>query len=175
MNINIRTMQPSDLAKVVTIQAEAYENHFLESADVIAQRFKLSPQTAWVAELDNEVSAYLVAYCYKLGKVNPFNATFVQVEDPDCLYLHDLALLQMARGTGIATRLIQMAVDFAQYHSLSFVALVSVQSSKEFWQKQGFTEYSVLTTTQHKALNGYGSNGDEVFYLYRMLINPPDI
>jgi hypothetical protein len=47
MSFVVRSMGHEDLQCVETIQADAYAGYFLESAEVIAQRFNLSPLTAW--------------------------------------------------------------------------------------------------------------------------------
>ena len=92
MIFKIRPMALNDLVAIELIQAEAYGSYFLESADVIAQRFHTSPATAWVAERDGQVCAYLVGYFSQVGKINPLNTPFIPPADANCLYLHDLAL-----------------------------------------------------------------------------------
>ena len=57
MSFKIRPMISSDLKAIDVIQAEAYAGYFLESVAVIAQRFELSPTTAWVAERVGDVCA----------------------------------------------------------------------------------------------------------------------
>src|SRR4051812_21128109 len=130
MIFTIRPMALNDLVAIELIQAEAYENYFLESADVIAQRFHASPSTAWVAERNGMVCAYLVGYLSRLGKINPLNAPFALPAKSDCLYLHDLALSKNAQGFGLAKQLIQIAVQHAVSNLVTALALLSVQNSK---------------------------------------------
>lgn len=169
MTFTIRTMNISDLAAIENIQAEAYTGYFLESVDVIAQRFNLSPSTAWVAERDGHVCAYLIGYWSKVGKVNPLNAPFMLADDANCLYLHDLALLRSARGFGLATLLINTAITHALNHSIAACALLSVQNSKEFWQGFGFAEFNLLEKSQRENLNAYVNVNDAAFYMVREL------
>lgn len=169
MSILIRTMTIDDLAAVELVQADAYSGYFLESAEVIAQRFLLSPTTAWVAEQDGRVCAYLVAYWSNIGKVNPLNAPFSEVDNPSCLYLHDLALLTSAQGVGVAKRLVHAAVAYAEQHTVLALALLSVQNSKEFWQRFGFAEYSDLDENQQANLNTYLEAKDSAFYMIKQL------
>src|SRR6187402_1437559 len=117
MNFTIRFMTDKDLIAVEAIQAEAYAGYFLESAEVIAQRFQSSPATAWVAEYDGQVCAYLVGYWSTLGKINPLDAAFSPVENVDCLYLHDLALFKSAQGKGMAKKMVDTATAFALHHA----------------------------------------------------------
>lgn len=170
MSFNIRSMALTDLIAIEYIQAEAYAGYLLESADVIAQRFHLSPTTAWVAELDGQVCAYLVGYWSMIGKINPLNAPFVLVEGANCLYLHDLALLKIAQGFGVGKKLIQAATEFASSNSAQALALLSVQNSKEFWQGLGFSEFVDLENIQQENLNTYLTGDDAAFYMVKSLL-----
>ena len=169
MSFSIRLMSLSDLTAIEHIQAEAYAGYFLESSDVIAQRFQLSPSTAWVAERNGQVCAYLVGYWSKVGKINPLNAPFTWVEDANCLYLHDLALLKVAQGFGVGKKLIHAATEYALGNSAQALALLSVQNSKEFGQGFGFSEFVCLENTQQENLNTYLDGSDSAFYMVKKL------
>ena len=169
MSFNIRSMSLNDLIAIEHIQAEAYAGYFLESADVIAQRFQLSPSTAWVAESDGQVCAYLVGYWSKVGKINPLNAPFTLVEDTNCLYLHDLALLKVAQGFGMGKKLIHAATEYALDNSVHALALLSVQNSKEFWLGFGFCAFVDLEKIQQENLNTYLDGKDSAFYMVKKL------
>ena len=72
---------------------------------------------------------YLVGFWSTLGKINPLNAPFSPVENANCLYLHDLALLKAAQGFGVGRRLIQAATGHALENAADAIALLSVQNS----------------------------------------------
>jgi GNAT superfamily N-acetyltransferase len=177
MSFKIRPMIASDLSAIEVIQAEAYAGYFLESTDVIAQRFTLSPSTAWVAEHEGDVCAYLVGYWSMLGKINPLNAPFAHVENANCLYLHDLALLKAAQGFGVGRKLIQAAIAHALQNAADAIALLSVQNSNAFWQGFGFSEFLDLDMQQQKNLETYLDNSldctpdssNAAFYMVRIL------
>ena len=169
MTFTIRPMALSDLVAIELIQTEAYGNYFLESADVIAQRFHASPVTAWVAERDGLVCAYLIAYLSQVGKINPLNAPFVPDKESDCLYLHDLALLKNAQGLGIAKQLIHVATQCALNSLVTALALLSVQNSKVFWQNIGFAEFEKLDLIQKKNLESYLLSEEGAFYMVKRL------
>jgi len=169
MSFNIRPMMASDLHAIEIIQAEAYAGYFLECAQVIEQRFTMSPTTAWVAEHEDVVCAYLVGYWSKVGKVNPLNAVFHHDENPNCLYLHDLALLKTAEGYGVGKKLIQAATDHALQHAVEAIALLSVQNSKSFWQAFGFSEFLHLSLPQQKNVETYQYSSDPALYMVKSL------
>lgn len=169
MSFNVRVMRENDLTAIEAIQAEAYAGYFLESVDVIAQRFHLSPTTAWVVEREGQVCAYLVGYWSKVGKVNPLNAPFAPVNDARCLYLHDLALLKSAQGYGLSKKLIGVAIEYALHNSAQALALLSVQNSKGFWQGFGFSEFFDLENVQQENLNTYLDGNSSAFYMVKAL------
>ena len=169
MSFKIRPMIASDLSAIEVIQVEAYAGCFLESADVIAQRFNLSPTTAWVAEQKGDVCAYLVGYWSNVGKINPLNAPFVLVDNANCLYLHDLALLKVTQGFGVGRKLIQAATDYALQEAVDAIALLSVQHSKAFWQGFGFSEFFDLDVQQQENLATYLDDGEDAFYMVKFL------
>jgi GNAT superfamily N-acetyltransferase len=162
-------MNLSDLVAIELLQAEAYGDYFRESADVIAQRFYTSPDTAWVAERDDVVCAYLVGYLSRVGKISPLNAPFTPDVESNCLYLHDLALLKSAQGFGLAKQLIHIATQYALHHVVTALALLSVQHSKTFWQSIGFSEFNKLDAIQKKNLESYLMGEDAAFYMVKML------
>jgi GNAT superfamily N-acetyltransferase len=168
MSFKIRPMIASDLSAIEVIQVEAYAGYFLESADVIAQRFNLSPTTAWVAEQKGDVCAYLVGYWSNVGKINPLNAPFVLVDNANCLYLHDLALLKVTQGFGVGRKLIQAATDYVLQEAVDAIALLSVQNSKAFWQGFGFSEFFDLDVQQEN-LATYLDDGEDAFYMVKFL------
>ena len=173
MSFKIRPMIASDLSAIEVIQAEAYAGYFLESADVIAQRFNISPTTAWVAEREGDVCAYLVGYWSRVGKINPLNAAFAHVENANCLYLHDLALLKATQGFGVGRKLIEAATDYALQQTAGAIALLSVQNSKAFWQGFGFSEFFDLDVQQKENLatylDGNVDSNDAAFYMVKPL------
>lgn len=169
MSFTVRLMAADDLAAIGIIQAEAYAGYFLESNDVIAQRFNLSPTTAWVAEHESQVCAYLVGYWSNIGKINPLNAQFSFIDKPNCLYLHDLALLKSAQGFGLSKKLILAATECAMKNKAQAIALLSVQNSKKFWQGFGFSEFFDLEKIQRENLNTYLDGKDSAFYMVKHL------
>lgn len=167
MSYVIRPMIAEDLNAVLAVQADAYDDHFHESSEVIAARLGACANTAWVAEKSGDVCAYLVAYKSHMGKVTALNAIFAHVTDPDCLYLHDLAIAQRARGAGLARQLLMAAEKCVDEQKLMQLALISVQDSKAFWSGFGFNDFIGLGAHQKENLRSYGSDDTAVFYMVK--------
>jgi len=169
MSFKIRLMRSDDLIAITAIQADAYSGHFLESADVIAQRFSVSPGTSWIAEWDGQVCAYLVGYWSVMGKISPLNAPFTLVDNANCLYLHDLALFKSVQGYGLAKLLINAAIEYALNEAAQAITLMSVQDSVRFWRKSGFVEFNKLDETQQNHLCTYLVDDEPAFYMVKYL------
>ncbi|RYF98211.1 MAG: GNAT family N-acetyltransferase [Chitinophagaceae bacterium] len=168
-HINIRFMTRADLKTVLDIQSLAYSGYFLESEHVITQRFLVSPQTAWIAEVNNIPCAYLIGYWSTFGKINQLDEHFVPAGKPDCLYLHDLAIAPAAQGRGIGKHLIEAAIDLTDGNACKYIALISVQNSKSFWEQFDFNEYKNLFAEQIEKLKAYCVEEHEAFYMVRNL------
>jgi ribosomal protein S18 acetylase RimI-like enzyme len=151
----IRSMTAADLPAVMQIQAQCYAPSLLESAAVIARRLHNNPQQCWVAEDTLGVCAYLFAYPSKLGSITPLDGDFPRHAAPDCLYLHDLAVANRAAGRGIGPQLVAHGLNHARDQALPWSALVSVQDSAGFWNRQGFAQEPTLDERQRGVLQSY--------------------
>ncbi len=161
-------MQKSDLAAVVRLQDHCYADEFYESAEVVAKRLMLYPQSCWVACFQDKIWGYLFSYPSKLSQINPLGAEFGQYDQANCLYLHDMAVSPDARGQGVATALLSSAKSYAMTLGLPHLALVAVQNSAAFWLQLGFTLQPDLSSAAQLAL---GSYGDKAVYLARSLVD----
>jgi N-acetylglutamate synthase-like GNAT family acetyltransferase len=63
--------------------------------------------------------------------------------DADTFYVHDLALLNRARGTGAAAMIVGEILRHARSIGLASVSLVAVNGSLPFWHKHGFRPLDV--------------------------------
>ncbi|WP_416221815.1 GNAT family N-acetyltransferase [Sphingomonas sp. S1-29] len=62
--------------------------------------------------------------------------------DPDCYFVHDLAIHPCARGSGMANAAVRIVVADAKAAGFATVGLVAVGSAHDFWKNQGFTQRS---------------------------------
>ena len=162
-------MQPTDIHNLLAIQAEAYGDYFLESEDILEARFIASPTTAWLAWCSNQPVGYLVGYFSQVGKITPLNHTFMPSTNPDCLYLHDLALNKAAQGKGASRKLIQQAIGLAQSKNIKNLALISVQDSQDFWQHHGFNICAQLADNEKAHLETYSLSSQPAIYMIKQI------
>lgn len=72
------------------------------------------------------------------------------------LYLHDMSVLPAHAGRGIASHLLRLLLAEARAKGLARAALVSVQGSQAYWERQGFRVAEVTDAEQRRNLESYG-------------------
>lgn len=152
-----RPLAPDDLPGLVAVQGACYGEALVESAAVFARRLASPANCSQVVERDGVVCAYLAAYRSHLGKVTPLHGDFDAAPHPDTLYLHDMAVLPACAGQGLAHALVAGLRERARAEGLRHTALVSVQGSQGYWQRQGFAVQALPDAAQHQHLAGYGA------------------
>ncbi len=152
---HIRLMTQDDVQQVLHIQAQCYRPLTLEGETTIRARLDSAPDSAWVAEDDAGVCAYLVAYRSMVGKVTPLDGLFAPAHAADSLYLHDLAVSPRVNGQGVGPALVACAWESAQEQGLTHSSLVSVQDSRAFWARLGYAVWDGLDELQRARLQTY--------------------
>lgn len=164
--IVVRTMRANDLDAVLAIQLACYGAGFVESGELIARRLASAPRTGWVVEHRGGVQAYLAGYPSVVGKLTPLHGEFEVAAAADSLYLHDLAVHPDASGLGLGPRLVRQASAHAVQAGWRHSALVSVQSSVGFWERQGYALWQPDGPEQQARLATYP--GDSVYMARRL-------
>lgn len=144
-----RRMTAEDLDAVEAIAA-AVHPEFFEDRAIFAERQRLYPEGTHLLEIAGAPSGYLLSHPWQHGTLPALNSLLDAIpDDADGYYLHDLALLPNARGTGAASVIVDQIVDHAIRQGFAAASLVAVNSSVPFWQKQGFVVTAVpgLTDT----------------------------
>ena len=161
-----RALTQQDLPGLLAVQLACYGAGFVESAEVFARRLASPANCSLVLESGGQVCAYLAAYHSVRGKVTPLHGDFNAAHCPDTLYLHDMAVLPSHAGQGLARALLQPSWSQAAAHGLRYTALVSVQGSQRYWQRQGYAEHALADAPQRACLASYG---DGAVYMARRL------
>lgn len=166
MSVVVRPLALSDLADLLAVQLACYGEGFVESGDVFARRLASPANCSLVLERGGVVCAYLAAYRSVQGKVTPLHGDFEAVAQPDTLYLHDMAVLPARAGQGLARALLQPLWAQAASQGLWHSALVSVQGSQAYWERQGYALQPLEDATQRARLTSYGEGA---VYMVRSL------
>lgn len=151
----LRPMVDRDIPTVLAIQAECYGPALLEEEAVLRSRLAAFARQCWVATDTLGVCAYLFGYLSRVGLVTPLAGEFTRFEQPDCLYLHDLAVAARGAGRGIGPALVERNLEGARTQQLNYSALVSVQQSADFWARLGYSATDQLDAGQLENLLSY--------------------
>lgn len=157
-----RPMVAEDVASVARI-SDAVHGDYTERAEVYAERHALYPAGCFLFERDGTAAGYLICHPWRRGRPVPLDALIGGLPmDANCFYLHDLALLPLARGTGAGRRATEIVLVKARGAGFDEVRLVAVNGAESFWAAQGFSE---LADEAGKA--AAASYGDESLYMRR--------
>lgn len=134
-----RPMAPADLPAVMAIAAVVHPGYPEEEA-VFAERLRLASAGCHVlADRQGLLHGYLVSHPWPAGAVPALNSLLGEIPPGTAnWYIHDLALLPAGRGTGAAGRIVARIVDEAARAGCASLALVAVNDSTGFWERQGF-------------------------------------
>lgn len=131
-------MAPDDLAGVDAIAHAVHRAH-PERAEVFAERLALFAPGCLVLERGGEILGYAIAHPWTRAAPPALDTLLVALPPrPDCLYLHDVALLAPARGMGASARLLSLLDGLARAGGLPRIALIAIPGTAGFWHRQGF-------------------------------------
>lgn len=132
-------MRVGDLPGVLAVQRQAYGDAFQEECAVFEAKLRLAPDAAWLAEQDGAAVAYLFAHPWSGCLPPALNVPLAMLPgEADCAYLHDLAVAPQARGSGVASKLIESFSRWAGATGFERSMLVAVGDAQEFWARLGF-------------------------------------
>lgn len=152
-----RSLRSDDLPLLVHLADRIHPDH-PESPEALASHLRLFPAGCFFVEGG---LGYCLSHPGTLGAPPPLGSVLAALpERPDCLYLHDLALVPEARGWRLGQAIVARLDKVARAHGLGHVALTAVGTSVGFWRKQGFERHSC------PALDSYGP---EATYMVKAL------
>jgi len=156
MLINIRLITEDDLGAVMDIQSSAYHLFFQEERFVFEDRLHNFPDGCWIAEVDGHPAGYLFSHPCQLNAPPKLNSAIKSLpKEPDCYFIHDIAVNPRFRGIGVGRNLADKAKQLAVEYKFKDMALISVQNSEKFWNKMGFKRVTDLTQGMSKKVESY--------------------
>jgi GNAT superfamily N-acetyltransferase len=110
-----------------------------ERPEVFAERFRLFPEGCFALVQSQRVVGYGLSHPWFLYDIPPLNQLLGSIPPfPECLLIHDVAVLPQARGHGAAGILIGLTANVARKRGIPRLALVSVYETWPLWTRLGF-------------------------------------
>ena len=126
-----------------------------ERPDVFAEKIRLAPQFCFTLSDGHEVTGYGLAHPWLLRAVPAIDDYLHRLpESPDCLYVHDIAILPSARGRGASAALLDRLASEARKAGLPVLACVSVYGTRVHWERFGFRLVNEPSLTSKLAIYG---------------------
>lgn len=133
-------MRADDIAAVGAISDAVHGPAFTEAPAVYAERLALYPAGCHVFERNGVVAGYLISHPWHRDRAPALDRPLGAIPaDADGYYLHDLALLPAARGTGAGKAALALVLAEAAAAGFADVTLMAVSGADSFWAAQGFT------------------------------------
>ncbi|WP_394129625.1 GNAT family N-acetyltransferase [Shewanella maritima] len=159
----IRNITSHDWPAIMAIQAQCYADDTLESLTVMQDKWRFSPNSCLVIDVENCIAGYVLAHSWQLHHIPKWDQPLPTAPFFDCLYIHDMAIAQSFRGQGIAQQLYgaltqllsSTAFEQPEKSPLTHQALVALPSAVHFWQKLGFSQIEHPSATLISSLSSY--------------------
>lgn len=150
--------------------AEEPEYQGLELLDIGAKRYEregvnFSYQNCDLAEIDDEPVGMLHAYPMgnKVGVVpegaDPVLKPYMELEEPNSLYISGLAMFNKFRGQGVGTRLLDFAYKRARAESLKKISLICFAENEgacRLYKREGFKDRARRAVVPHPLIKHSG-------------------
>jgi hypothetical protein len=131
-------LRSSDLSDVDGI-ANTIHVTLPERIEVLAEKISLYPDYSRKLIANDEVVGYGIAHPWSLYDIPALDAFFTHAPAaPDCIYAHDVAILQKARGHRSSVLYIDHLKRIAADANIRHLACVSVYGTHKWWGRLGF-------------------------------------
>ena len=140
-------MREADLQRVDEI-ADSIHTLF-ERAEVFAEKFNLYGPGCLVLDVHGTVLGYGISHPWMLHSIPPLDAFLKCIPTgPECLYVHDVAILPEARGQFLTRALCAIYEELAKRSGITRMALVSVYGTAPLWAESGFAVVDDLSLNE---------------------------
>jgi ribosomal protein S18 acetylase RimI-like enzyme len=133
-----RAMSAYDLPAVSRIAAEVHPA-FPESDEVLGERQRLYHNGAYLLEVNERPAGYVLSHPRTLADLPALDKLLDRLPAaPDTYYIHDLAVLPLARRIGAASFILAALAKHAGAQGFASMSLIAVNGSQGYWERHGF-------------------------------------
>ena len=139
MSLKLTKMQEADLSAVIEIQSECYTPELHESREAFFKKLSQSPESCLMIFWEEKPVGYFFSVPCLKEQLPLFDDREFNIPDnPDCFYLHDLAVRKIGRKRGIPLKIFQEIYQIAKNKGIHTFRLISVQNTFSKWKAFGF-------------------------------------
>lgn len=147
-NVEWRGMTGFDLPGVVQVASVVHPGYY-EAPDVLAERHALYHHGTYVLEVGERIAGYVLSHPWCYGTAPALNSRIGALpENADTYYIHDIALLPLARKVGAASQIVEGLIKHAIASGFPTISLIAVNGSLRFWSRFGFAVEEIEGLTQ---------------------------
>lgn len=152
-----RPLFPENIGRVSEIADEIHAD-LPERQEVLEEKIRLYPSGCWKRlSPSGKIVGYGIAHAWTLHIIPPLDAFLGALpQSPDCLYVHDVALLPEARGRNAGLDYMNILKKAAAQSGILNLACVSVYGADRLWSRMGFQ--CVNGKSINEKIAGYGSS-----------------
>ena len=137
----VRPILDTDIDHILSVQTEAYESRYHESAHSFRAKVAVGPESCFSAWNKGDMAGYLVAMPMPADAAIELDSDVLpatSLATAESLYIHDLAVRPQYRRQRVANVLLVHLYELALRHRIEHFRLVAVQGSAPFWESLGF-------------------------------------
>ncbi|MEM9235026.1 MAG: GNAT family N-acetyltransferase [Pseudomonadota bacterium] len=143
-----RPMEKADVPDVIQVAAQIHTD-YPEADEIFMERQGLFPAGCLIFSHGGSTAGYLLSHPWHFAQPPELDTLLQDIPAaPTTYYIHDLALLPDARGTGAAHKAVEAACTIAVHESLATISLVAVGGSNPFWKAMGFADHAGPALTE---------------------------
>ncbi|WP_336969004.1 GNAT family N-acetyltransferase [Sphingobium aromaticiconvertens] len=132
-------MRHADLPAIAAISDTVHQS-YSEDMAIYAERLDLYPSGCFTLWRGNRIGGYLISHPWHRHSPPALNAMLDSIPAmAGTYYLHDIALLPDARGSGAGRAAVDLIIDLARKAGFQDVMLMAVNGADRFWASVGFT------------------------------------
>jgi ribosomal protein S18 acetylase RimI-like enzyme len=151
-----RPVRPTDL-DAINLIADEIHTSLPERSEVFEEKCRLFPEGCFALVREEEVLGYGISHLWQIGDI-PHLDTFLRKlpDSPNCIFIHDVAVLPQARGKNAAGEYIELIAAVARKYEITRLTLVSVYNTDVLWSRYGFKVVDNLSLVEK--LDDYGQS-----------------
>jgi GNAT superfamily N-acetyltransferase len=141
----------ADVDAICVIEREVHPL-LQERPEVHGEKIRLFAEGCCVLVDGASVLGYAAAYPWRLDDIPLMDTLFGTLPAAtDCMFIHDVALLPVARGRGYGRPFVERIAGLALGRNLTRLALVSVYGTVPVWRTLGFEIETAVPRAKFKA------------------------